>query len=130
VALAHRHLRQRPDLIVRGESSVAYNLSRTPWLLRQLGGLSARLGAQILVNQDAPRGGGRISKVAVLVGPAGVAGGYVKTRLVPVGEYIPFRPVLGWLARVSPAASSNRITGTGVHLLHVAGGAGPPLRSG
>lgn len=120
----------RPDLVVWGESSVAYDLNRDPLLLGRLRALSARVGSEILVNQDAPRGAGHISKVAVLVSPSGIRGSYVKTRLVPIGEYIPFRPVLGWLARVSPAASSNRIPGTGVHLLRVTAHTGGPLPVG
>ncbi|MGE5290339.1 MAG: apolipoprotein N-acyltransferase, partial [Micromonosporaceae bacterium] len=108
-----------PDLVVWGESSVAYNLRLHPWLLGQIRARSARIGTEILLNQDAPRGKGHISKVATLVSPAGIQGIYVKTRLVPFGEYIPFRQALGWLASVSRAASSNRIPGHGVHLLTV-----------
>ena len=125
-SLATRPLPVRPDLIVWGESSVAYNLDRDRSLLTQIRGLSARMGAEILVNQDAPRGGGHISKVAVLVNAAGVQGGYEKSRLVPFGEYIPFRQQLGWLTKISQAASSNRIPGTGEHLLVVTGPVGQP----
>ena len=120
----------RPDLIVWGESSVAYNLHTHPWQLSQLRALSARMGAEILVNQDAPHGQGHISKVATLVSPAGIQASYVKTRLVPFGEYIPFRRALGWLTSVSRAASSNRIPGTGEHLLTVTGHGMRPLPIG
>jgi apolipoprotein N-acyltransferase len=118
------------DLIVWGESSVAYNLDRDRSLLTQIRELSARMGAEILVNQDAPRGSGHISKVAVLVSAAGIQGSYEKTRLVPFGEYIPFRPYLGWLTSISKAASSNRIPGSGEHLLVVTGPVGRPLPIG
>jgi apolipoprotein N-acyltransferase len=120
----------RPDLIVWGESSVGYNLRRDPALFGQLKALSAREGAEILVNQDASRGNGEISKVALLVGPHGINGSYVKSRLVPFGEYIPFRGALGWIAKISKAAAANRVPGTGAHLIHAVDRAGRPLPIG
>jgi apolipoprotein N-acyltransferase len=119
-----------PDLIVWGESSVGYNLQRDHRLLRQIEALSARDGAQILLNQDASRGKGAISKVALLVGPGGIDGTYVKTRLVPFGEYIPFRGALGWISKISKAAATNRVPGTGAHLVHAVDRAGRPLPLG
>jgi apolipoprotein N-acyltransferase len=119
-----------PDLIVWGESSVGYNLQRDHLLLSQIEALSARDGAQILVNQDASRGNGAISKVALLVAPDGIDGSYVKTRLVPFGEYIPFRSALGWISKISRAASANRVPGTGAHLVHATDRVGRPLPLG
>lgn len=120
----------RPDLIVWGESSVGYNLQRDPALFGQLKALSAQDGAEILVNQDASRGNGEISKVALLIGPHGINGSYVKSRLVPFGEYIPFRRALGWIARISKAAGANRVPGTGAHLVRAVDRAGRPLPLG
>jgi apolipoprotein N-acyltransferase len=120
----------RADLIVWGESSVAYDLNKDPALLSQIRGLAAADGAQILLNQDSVTPAGAKSKVAVLVGSNGIDGRYVKTRLVPFGEYIPFRQQLGWLTSVSRAAPQNMIPGTGAHVLRVTPAHGPPLNVG
>ena len=106
------------DLIVWGESSVGYDLYREPALLATLRRLSATAGAPLLVNQDALSPAGVKSKVAVLIGAGGIEGTYVKTRLVPFGEYIPFRSLLGWLSGISKAAPENMIAGTGARVLH------------
>jgi apolipoprotein N-acyltransferase len=106
------------DLIVWGESSVSAELIRDPSLLHSLERLSATAGAQILVNQDSLNPAGVHSKVAILLGRNGIDGTYIKTRLVPFGEYIPFRGELGWLASISKAAAQNMLPGTGAHVLH------------
>jgi apolipoprotein N-acyltransferase len=122
----------KPDLIVWGESSIALDLtmpSSAP-LLRQIEALSARSGAEILVSQDATPPGKGHEKWAVLVSPAGIQGTYVKTRLVPFGEYIPFRQQLGWLTKVSKAAGSNMTPGDGARVLAMTDRAGRPLPVG
>ena len=110
----------RPDLIVWGESSIAVDLTLPKYAatLRQFEALSAAGGADLLVNQDTSVPGKGHEKWSVLVSPAGIKGIYVKTRLVPFGEYIPFRQQLGWLTKISKAASSNMIPGPGAHLLY------------
>ncbi len=121
----------RPDLIVWGESSVGYDIERAnTGLLHRIEALADRTGAKILVNQDSALPGGGKSKVALLIGPHGVTGSYVKTRLVPFGEYIPFRAALGWLTSISQAAPSNMIPGDGAHLIHAVDRAGRPLPIG
>jgi apolipoprotein N-acyltransferase len=107
------------DLIVWGESSVGFDLYTDHALLDRLDRLSARVGTPLLVSQDAVTPSGAKSKVAVLLGPRGIEATYTKTRLVPFGEYIPFRSMLGWLAKISRAASQNMIAGTGARVLRV-----------
>jgi apolipoprotein N-acyltransferase len=107
--------RQRPDLVVWGESSVGYDLSLHPAVRRHIASLAARVGADVLVNVDAPRSvrPGRY-KSSVLVGPRGLTGQrYDKTRLVPFGEYVPFRSFLGWATSVGQAAKTDRRRGDG-----------------
>ena len=108
----------RPDLVVWGESSIASDLRKDPQLLARLKALSASNRAQILANQDSQTPAGK-TKVAVLVGPRGIVATYTKTRLVPFGEYIPFRQQLGWLTKISKAAPTNMIPGSGAKVIQV-----------
>ncbi len=119
-----------PSLIVWGESSVGYDLYTDHALLRRLTRLSEEAGTQLLVSQDAVSPSGAKSKIAVLIGPRGIEGTYVKTRLVPFGEYIPFRSLLGWLAQISRAAPTNMIAGNGAHVLPAVLPGGQPLTFG
>ncbi|MGV9456534.1 apolipoprotein N-acyltransferase [Streptomyces sp. NPDC003635] len=102
------------DLIVWGESSVGFDLTRRPDLATRLADLSRETGAHILVNVDARRADKPgIYKSSVLVGPDGLTGDrYDKMRLVPFGEYVPFRSVLGWATSVGEAAGEDRRRGS------------------
>ena len=110
--------RLHPDLVVWGESSIANDLRKDPRLLARLEALSAADGALILANQDSQTPVGK-TKVAVLAGPRGIVATYTKTRLVPFGEYIPFRQQLGWLTKISRAAPTNMIPGSGAKVIQV-----------
>ena len=122
----------RPDLIVWGESSTALDLTlaKNRLQLQEMESLASQDGADLLVNQDTTVPGQGQEKVGVLISPAGIIGQYIKTRLVPFGEYIPFRQQLGWLTKISRAASSNMIPGTGAHLLQATDRTGRPLPIG
>ncbi|MGD0068702.1 MAG: apolipoprotein N-acyltransferase [Streptosporangiaceae bacterium] len=122
----------KPDLIVWGESSTAVDLTlaKNRAQLRAMENLSREDGAELLVNQDTTVPDQGQEKVGVLISPAGVQGEYIKTRLVPFGEYIPFRQQLGWLTKISKAAASNMIPGTGAHLLPATDRQGRPLPIG
>ncbi|MHC5905759.1 apolipoprotein N-acyltransferase [Streptomyces sp. S6] len=124
-----RHLTgQDVDLIVWGESSVGYDLKDRPDLAGRLAELSGATGADILVNVDARRSDRPgIYKSSILVGPDGPTGDrYDKMRLVPFGEYIPARSLLGWATSVGKAAGEDRRRGTRQVLMDV----GPDLRIG
>ncbi|MFI2435160.1 apolipoprotein N-acyltransferase [Streptomyces sp. NPDC018693] len=119
---------QDVDLIVWGESSVGYDLGERPDLARRIAALSEATGAEILVNVDARRSDRPgIYKSSILVGPDGLTGDrYDKMRLVPFGEYVPARSLLGWATSVGEAAGEDRRRGTAQVVMDVA----PGLRIG
>jgi apolipoprotein N-acyltransferase len=120
----------RAGLIVWGESSVGYDLGQHPALLASVERTSRSAGADVLVSQDAENNAGAHIKQALIVTSAGTGGSYTKTRLVPFGEYIPFRPVLGWLSKISKAAAQNVVAGTGAHVLRASIPGSRPLTFG
>ncbi|MET8173708.1 apolipoprotein N-acyltransferase [Streptomyces clavifer] len=117
------------DLVVWGESSVGVDLSRSPGTADRIAALSRLVGAEVLVNMDARRTDGPdhagIYKSAVLVGPDGPTGDrYDKVRLVPFGEYVPARAVLGWATSVGKAAGEDRLRGKGPVVMDLPGADG------
>ncbi|MEU6914653.1 apolipoprotein N-acyltransferase [Streptomyces olindensis] len=127
--LTRRLAGQDVDLIVWGESSVGFDLGDRPDLARRLADLSRATNADILVNVDARRSDKPgIYKSSVLVGPDGLTGQrYDKMRLVPFGEYVPARSLLGWATSVGKAAGEDRRRGSQPVVMNV-GGSG--LRTG
>ncbi|MCX4510416.1 apolipoprotein N-acyltransferase [Streptomyces sp. NBC_01619] len=115
---------QRPDLVVWGESSVGADLVTRPDLAARLAALSREVGADVLVNVDARRSDRPgIFKSSVLVGPDGPTGDrYDKMRLVPFGEYVPARAVLGWATSVGKAAGEDRMRGSRQVVMVLPGG--------
>jgi apolipoprotein N-acyltransferase len=109
----------RPDLVAWGESSVGRDPAATPGDVARLAAVAERAGAPVLANVDAERAGagGGIYKSALLVGPAGVLGSYDKLRLVPFGEYVPLRPLLGSVTRLTDAAAVDRHRGARLAVL-------------
>ncbi|MEU5112092.1 apolipoprotein N-acyltransferase [Streptomyces longwoodensis] len=122
--LTRRLAGQDVDLVVWGESSVGYDLAGRPDLAGRLAALSRTTGADILVNVDARRSDRPgIYKSSVLVGPQGPTGDrYDKMRLVPFGEYIPARSLLGWATSVGKAAGEDRRRGTEQVVMHAGAG--------
>ncbi len=129
--LTRRLAGQGVDLVVWGESSVGFDLGDRPDLARRVAALARETGAEVLVNVDARRSDKPgIYKSSVLIGPDGPTGDrYDKMRLVPFGEYVPFRSLLGWATSVGEAAAEDRRRG-GAQVVMETGGPGGGLRIG
>lgn len=131
-ALTRELAGRRVNLVVWGESGVGSDLGQRPDLRARLAALSRTVGADLLVNVDARRPDQRgIFKSSVLVGPDGPTGDrYDKMRLVPFGEYVPARSVLGWATSVGKAAGEDRKRGTRQVVMRLPAGSGAGLRVG
>jgi len=98
----------RPDLILWPESTTPYPLNDDASMRKFVEQLSARAKAPMLIGADAVErpdpGHVAAYNAAFVVDPAlGVQKAYyAKRRLVQFGEYIPLRPVFGWIGKFVP----------------------------
>ncbi len=117
------------DFVVWGQTSVAYDPALDETVGARLQELADTIGVDLFVNVDA-RGGVGIIKTTVqytVDGPAPDT--YGKQRLVPFGEYIPLRPIFGWVSDFTQAATQDRIRGQGPVVMRTAGVTFGPLIS-
>lgn len=115
------------DLVVWAESSVGFDPEAYPAHLDRLRALAAEVEAPLLINVDARRGEDGIFKSSVLVQPEGIVDRYDKMRLVPFGEYVPLRPLFGWVSELTQAAEEDRRRGDELAVLDADGVAVGPL---
>ena len=87
-----------PDLILWPENSLDIDPYKDPGVSDRIEDMSRRLGAPILIGAilDGPTRGTAYN-AGIVWSEDGPADKYIKRRVVPFGEYIPFRPVLGRL---------------------------------
>ncbi|MGH9246972.1 MAG: apolipoprotein N-acyltransferase [Acidimicrobiales bacterium] len=116
------------DLVVWAESSIGFDPEDRPEFLNRVADLAVATSAVVLVNVDRRPGPGGVYKTSLLVGADGDIGRYDKTRLVPFGEYIPLRRLLGWITALTTAADVDRQRGDRLVLLTAPTDRGPDGR--
>ncbi|MBI3884465.1 MAG: apolipoprotein N-acyltransferase [Opitutae bacterium] len=96
------------DLIVWPEAVTPWALKRDPNVALWLDAVVRHTGRPLLLGTVAVEGAGTADEQwfnaarVVLPGSGVQEPGYAKRKLVPFGEYIPLRPVLGWLTKFVP----------------------------
>jgi len=90
---------QKLDLIVWPETSLPGVISEEPFLVNKIQTAAAVIHTPILIGSVAQEGE-KYYNSAFLIGADGqMLGRYDKIHLVPFGEYLPLRPILGWINR-------------------------------
>ena len=111
-----------PDAIFWPEAVVPWTLHRDPNVQAWIESVARRTGKPLVLGAVFTRGAGEGEEWfngAFLADP--VAGlqepGYAKRKLVPFGEFVPFRPMLGWLTKFVPLGSGDFSRGDSVALI-------------
>jgi apolipoprotein N-acyltransferase len=109
--------RQRPDLILWPEATTPFALNADPGIRDWTERLVARLGVPLLLGSVGIENVNQTNEIwtngAYVVDPMiGLqTTSYTKRKLVPFGEYVPFRSVLGWLEKITDAPGGDIVAG-------------------
>jgi apolipoprotein N-acyltransferase len=121
VALARRPGAEAATAQIWPESAVDYYLDDQPQLAAAIGALTPPDGLVLTGTALAHRDRGtehETNSVAALSPQGGIVGSYDKAHLVPFGEYIPLRWLLGFIPAVAERGS-GWATGPGARTLHL-----------
>ncbi len=120
LALA-RTLEGRYDLIVFPESALDTDPEEDPVLRDRLADLGRAHGAAVLVNVRAVEGDREYNTNRLYDPDGDLQGSYAKQHLVPFGEYVPFRALVGWLPQIRDHVATDFTPGRHPALFEVGG---------
>jgi apolipoprotein N-acyltransferase len=110
-------LSSHPDLILWPEASTPWPVQNDPLVRGLVESLAKRAQASLVLGSVAVEHPGAAGETwhnsAFVVSPtSGLEPDYyTKRHLVPFGEYVPFRPILGWLSKVVPVGEGDMVPG-------------------
>lgn len=117
-SLTARAATTHPDLILWPESSTPYAVKGDPAVQAWTEELVRKCGVPLLMGSVSVTGRRTPEEVwqnaAFLIDPTSglQTHSYAKQHLVPFGEYVPLRPLLGWLGKFVPLGDGDFVPGT------------------
>ncbi len=113
-----RAMATRPDLVIWPEAVTPFAVKGNASVQSWTEALVGRTGVPLLMGSVAIEGSGQgdayWTNGAFVIDPmVGLqSSSYAKRRLVPFGEFVPFRSVLGWLEKVTDVGEGDFVAGT------------------
>ena len=109
-----------PDLIVWPETSLPGIITEVPYLLGAIKLTAVKVHAPLLMGAITDEQGNYFNSAYLINENGKMAGRYDKIHLVPFGEFLPLRPILGWINRFVPLEDFT--AGTNYTILRTAAG--------
>jgi apolipoprotein N-acyltransferase len=117
------------DLVVWPESAVGLDIERDPEVARTVATTARDVGAPMIVGGNLDVDDAHYKVMAFEISARGdIVDRYQKTHLVPFGEYVPARSLLGWIPLLDQVPE-DALPGTRGTVFGVAGGAVAPVIS-
>lgn len=102
LALTEKAILQKPDLVIWPETSFPGYTWQSPDRYEEIKGFVARHGVRLLLGTVTMRDGHYYNSAILLERNGQESARYDKMHLVPFGEFLPLRPLLGWIGRFAP----------------------------
>jgi apolipoprotein N-acyltransferase len=93
---------QKLDLIVWPETSLPGIINDSPFFINEIQATAAGLHTPVLIGSVAQEGEHYYNSAFLIDAEGRILGRYDKIHLVPFGEFLPLRPVLGWINKFVP----------------------------